>query len=97
MLKTYYKAVQKWIEQDCPECQPFINGNGLCGNLHFFTTNPYKVQELRDEMTKQFVSEGLDDSYPFNDTDNPYGLEGKLRKIFKNPQRLDWIKRHAQD
>lgn len=97
MLKTYYKAVQKWVEQGCPECQPFINGNGLCGNLHFFTADPYKVQELRDEMTKQFVQAGLHESFPFNGMDNPYQAEGHRREIFQNLQRLEWIKHHAQD
>ena len=97
MLKPYLKAVQAWIEQGCPEGAPFWRNEGLCGNACYFAGCPDASFELQCELRAAFAASGLNYSVPFNTSHADFRQEVSSKSAYSNPQRLEWIKNHAQD
>ena len=97
MLKPYLRAVQVWVGQGCPEGWPFWRSEGLCGNSYYFTSCPQASYELRRELRRAFAASGLNHSVPFNASYADFLREVYSKSVYSNPQRLEWIKNHAQD
>ena len=97
MLKPYLKAVQAWIDAGKPEGAPFWRNEGLCGNTYYFADSPQASYELRRELRRAFAASGLNHSVPFNTSYADFRQEVSSKSVYSNPQRLEWIKDHAQD
>lgn len=97
MLKPYLQSVQAWIDVGMPEGKPFWRNDGLCGNCYYFTGHPDTAFELRQELRRAFAASGLNHSMPFNDSYADFQREVSSKSLYSNPQRLEWIKNHAQD
>ena len=97
MLKEYLKAVQAWIDAGKPEGAPFWRNDGLCGNSYYFTGCPQASYELRRELRRAFAASGLGPSLPFNASYADFLREVYSKSVYSNPQRLEWIKNHAQN
>lgn len=97
MLKAYLQFVQAWIDAGCPDGAPFWRSEGLCGNCYYFTNCPDAAFDLRRELRHAFAASGLNYLMPFNYSYEHFRIEIANKSIYLNPQRLDWIKRHAQD
>lgn len=97
-LKSFYVAMQEWIDAGCPEGNQyrFILQVGLCTNLINFTlvTEEGYKEDTLEEMRQQFHEAGLDRDLPFNENIS-YLFERDKGIMYKNPQRLAWIKQHA--
>ena len=97
MLKAYLQSVQAWIDAGCPDGAPFWRNEGLCGNCYYFAKSPPASYELRQLLRREFKLSGLHYSVPFNLSYAHFLGEVSQKTVYTNPQRLDWIKRHAQD
>ena len=97
MLKEYLQSVQGWIERGCPHNAPYTAVRGLCRNTYKFLPDGYVAPEkLRRELVESFKADGLDPDYPFNSVAEDYDDESSSRTVWKNPQRLAWVKKHAE-
>ena len=97
MLKEYLQSVQAWIERGCPHYAPYTAVRGLCRNTYRHLPDNYEASEkLRRELVDAFMVDGLDPEYPFNNVAEDYDDECSARTVWKNPQRLAWVKKHAQ-
>lgn len=98
MLKEYLQAVQAWIDAGMPEGKPFWRNEGLCGNAYYFAGCPEAAFGLRCELRKEFrLGDYNNSSTPFNDSYTDFLREVSSKSLYSNPQRLEWIKNHAQD
>ena len=97
MLKEYLQSVQAWIERGCLHYAPYRATRGLCGNTYKFLPDDHEAYEnLRRELEDAFKADGLDPEYPFNNVAEDYDDECSARTVWKNPQRLAWVKKHAE-
>ena len=97
MLKEYLKAVQAWVERGCQHCAPYRATRGLCINTYEFLPDDYEASEkLRIELVDAFKADGLNPEYPFNSSAEDYEDECFMRSVWENPQRLAWVKKHAE-
>ena len=97
MLKEYLQSVQAWIERGCQHYAPYRATCGLCRNTYEFLPDDYAASEkLRRELVDAFMVDGLDPDYPFNSVAEDYDDEYSSRTVWKNPQRLAWVKKHAE-
>lgn len=93
-LKQFYREIQQWIDDGCPEHDVFKTYRPLCRSINAWSSfDPHLSAELKG----QFLTAGLHRDYPFNmgDPDN-YGDEANDDTVFKNPARLAWIKEHSK-
>ena len=97
MLKEYLQSVQVWIDAGKPEGAPFWRNDGLRGNAYYFTGCPDAAFDLRCELRRAFAASGLNHSVPFNTSYADFRQEVSSKSVYSNPQRLEWIKNHAQD
>ena len=97
MLKEYLKAVQAWIDAGKPEGKPFWRNEGLCGNAYYFAGCPQPAFDLTRDLRRAFAASGLNYSVPFNASYADFLREVSSKSAYSNPQRLEWIKNHAQD
>ncbi len=75
---------------------PFSRSEGLCAGLRKW--NASKNQDtLRGfaDMLDLFMSEGLDDAYPFGGCD-VYWKERRKRKMHLNKQRIAWVEEQVR-
>lgn len=56
--------------------------------------NPYELWQL---LRREFKFSGIHCSLPFNLSYAHFLEEVSQKTVYTSPQRLDWIKRHAQD
>ena len=103
MLTQFYNEMQAWVDAGCP-AGSISTSYGLCTNLRVYVwatrgITPKEVDDrilqLLEELQKQFVAEGLDLTYPFNEGFVDFDIETNSCTKYQNPKRLDWIKRHA--
>jgi len=104
MLTQFYNEMQAWVDAGCPTGS-LSTRYGLCTNLrvyvwanrHDLTSKEVddRILQLTLEMQKQFVAEGLDPVYPFNEGFVDFDIETNSCTKYTNPKRLDWIKHHA--
>lgn len=97
-LKNFYKAIQTWIDNGCPEDNQhyFVIYVGLCNNLEWLGGERIIENcKLRWEMVEQFRAAGLSPAYPFGGHEELM-KEKESRTIYSNPARLAWIKEHAK-
>ena len=97
MLEEYLQSVQAWIDAGKSEGKPFWRNEGLCGNAYCFAGCPDAAFELRCELRRAFAASGLKHSTPFNDSYADFLREVSSKSIYLNPQRLEWLKDHAQN
>lgn len=91
--RTFYRALNKWISQGCPN-HPIFCMTGICRNYKNFLISKNKNPKLIKHLMDSFISQDLDQTFPFNDSD--YAAELSQYKIYKNPKRLAWIKDHCK-
>lgn len=97
MLTDFYKEIQQWLDTG-ESNHPFKKHYGLCTNLAAYCREKSDNYSRHiQDMKQQFATANLDKVYPFNseDGDRPYEVEMRLRKLYENEKRLDWIKKHA--
>ena len=88
--RQFYRDIQKWIKEGCPEHRIFLPTIGICSNYAdwciFYNRTKYN-------MGDQFIKKGYHSAaYPFNSTLTDFlGEQNK----YTNPKRLNWIKFHA--
>ena len=93
MLTQFYKEMQAWVDAGCQRHPLFIIRVGLCGNLAKWDSE-HKTQLYEAQLT-QFKSAGLNIAHPFDCNISYFERERERYLLYKNPKRLDWIKRHA--
>ena len=97
MLKEYLQSVQAWIERGCQHYAPYRATRGLCRNTYEFLPDDYEASEkLRIELEDAFKADGLNPEYPFNRSAKDYEDECYRLTVWENPQRLAWVKKHAE-
>ncbi len=98
-LKQFYQDVAAWVEDGCPSHDVFQLDCGLCSQLEMWSENQCHAKELTDqlwdEQAAMFQSAGLDKNFPF-DTEESYNHAYYANAMYDNPERLNWIKEHAQ-
>lgn len=100
-LKEFYQLVLEWLETDRLLDIDFETDMGLCGNLYNWAEDAYGEAlacELYDVQKRMFIEAGLDVDFPFDADIDAYlksAREGK-HGLYDNPERLNWIKEHAQ-
>lgn len=96
-LTAFYQAYNQWLEAGAPEEDPnFFRGAGLCANLNNWADWRQRAN-LRWELEKQFQRAELDPFYPFNNESySEYSIESNAMLSYLNPQRVAWVKAHAQ-
>ena len=96
LLREFLSAWIEWVDAGAAANDPFERGYGLCSNLHKWAlqncTGPYsQVKALVAELKETFVSDGLDDSYPFC-SEWQYGEEVDTDTMHLNPARIQWVR-----
>lgn len=96
-LQAFYREVQAWVDEGCPDRVDLMSVVGLCGNLSNWLAKQGLPNDAIDliyqEQSRLFEAAGLAPDYPFNEDDCDYDLE--INK-YRQPARLAWIKEHAQ-
>lgn len=103
-LKDFYRAMQAWIDDGCPNDNPhgFIRDHGLCLCLVRYmqcaghdTSTSKEYYTLDATLYYSFTVAGLNGVFPFNTGPGSvgYGIE---RNKYTNPRRLQWIKSHLE-
>ena len=97
MIKEYLQSVQVWIEQGCQHYAPYRATCGLCRNTYKLLPDDYVASEkLYAELVEAFKADGLNPEYPFNSSAEDYEDECFMWAVWENPQRLAWVKKHAE-
>ena len=102
-LKDFYRAIQAWIDDGCPEYNPyhFNIDCGLCVCLYRYTlsqgvdTNSSAYCDLDYDLYRSFTTAGLNGVFPFNTGPGSIGY-GTEHNKYTNPARLQWIKSHLE-
>ena len=92
-LKEFYQAYAAWLDAGAPSLEPFNRSSGLCANIVIFTDEP---RELLREMKSQFKAAGLDSGYPFG-CEGVYYMQCRNATQHLNPERIEWVRKHAAD
>lgn len=106
MLKDFYNQLQTWIENGFTEHRLFNTRFGVCGNLESFLfedfddwENPEKLDSLHQvvkQLVNQFLDAELHRTYPFNEGNyKSYDAEYDAGTLWKNAQRLAWVRSHS--
>lgn len=102
LLTQFYRELQAWIDAGTPHDGPFSIFSGICNNLWMFarlhsdTISDNRAEELELELQEQFALAGLATDYPFNIDGDDYSCEADNRSRWKNPDRLEWVLKHAK-
>ena len=92
-LQQFYNDYAAWLDAGAPQGQPFCRDAGLCHNLGKFGGD----RDAYIEMGRQFEAAGLDDQYPFDNTEDHYYDMSGLYSHHTNPLRIQWVKDHANN
>lgn len=96
-LKQFYREIQQWIDDGCPEHEVFDTNNPLCKTLCYWGAMLAlpEIDALSVEMGNAFERDGLSGVFPFNSIRGSMNREAKTGTVYQNPARLAWIKEHA--
>ncbi len=100
-LKEFYVEQQAWIDAGCPLSGPFSTKFGMCMNVIVWrdikrNEGREDVEHVGNELHAQFAALGSE-AYPFNRDDrDTYWQEKWADKLWANPERLAWAKKHAE-
>lgn len=101
-LLKFYKEWLEWQEQGGNGAhRTFMTWAGLCPQLRDWVVYDAKMgvlasRELRYELKSQFITAGLDRSYPFT-TERGYEQEAEKNTAHLNPVRVAWVKARIAD
>ena len=107
VLAAFYKDIQDWINEGCPDHTIFNRARALCSTLLRYmsgTEIPFREHDIASRlMEKSFTDAGLCPIYPFNpvsekedDLDKSYNEEFARETFYFNEARLNWIYDHAK-
>lgn len=100
-LKQFYVEIQQWIDAGCPANGTFNHRFGLCTNVDLYAQD-YRIIKIASEQRNLFIAAFDDYSFPFYEKNeagthgDEYFIEKSNDALYKNPQRLAWIKQHAE-
>lgn len=105
-LTRFYYDLKEWIDDGCisadnekKNLHGFDAGAGLCGNLAIWCDNGYmdgnvhfdSYGSLVIELKEAFLFAGLDQQFPFNQSQQAFLEEAKASACYYNYDRLQWI------
>lgn len=103
LLKAFYLAYAAWLDDGAPQMDTvFDRCAGLCSNLSWFagskSTNFKVTHVAEDQLRSQFMQEGLDVDYPFNDQEHSsdYWVESNSKTHHRNPKRIAWVRNQVK-
>lgn len=94
ILNSFYIAYWAWLQDGAPvrNKHQFMRGLGLCANLTGMATHEWEnLYSAKDIMRAQFISCGMDDSFPFNEQDDYFNESGE-HACYRNPRRIEWVR-----
>lgn len=92
-LKQFYREIQQWIDDGCPDHDVFRKTTAICLSLERWLG--YFDRKVNKILEDSFNDAGLDFVLPFNKDLGEFEVEMLNHSIYKNPARLAWIKEHA--
>ena len=107
VLAAFYKDIQDWLNEGCPDHTIFNPAQALCSTLLRYMSGTEILLRVRDIastlMKKSFTDAGLCLFYPFNPVskkENDKGLTFDKEYIdetfYFNKARLKWIWEHSK-
>ena len=107
VLAAFYKDIQDWLNEGCPDHTIFNTAQALCSTLLRYMRGTEILLRVRDIastlMKKGFADAGLCPIYPFNPVrkkENDKGLtfdeEFARETFYFNKARLKWIWEHSK-
>ena len=107
VLAAFYKDIQDWLNEGCPDNTIFNKARALCSTLLWYmkgTEIPLSVRDIASTLMKKgFTDSGLCPFYPFNpvsEKENDKGLtfykEYISKTFYKNEARINWIWEHSK-
>lgn len=88
-LQQFYNDYATWLDAGAPDGWPFSRKVGLCGSV---TQHPYHLP--RWKIKKQLKEAGLDELYPFGG-EYRFEIDFDNATMHTNPERIKWVKDHA--
>ena len=94
-LKAFYVWMQESIDgknEHYPWC-------GLCFNVYNFAEQYYmhcSSYDLAQQLIAHFEAHALEPNHPFDQDYASYIYSKDNNSLYRNPQRLAWIKQHAE-
>lgn len=99
LLKAFYLAYAAWLAGDTDDETVFCKANGLCSNLQWYCahTNADKAKwfDARNELHQQFITAGLDETYPFGGCGS-YAYDSIEQTHHLNPKRIAWVREQVE-
>lgn len=107
VLSAFYKDIQDWLNEGCPDHTIFTQSRALCFTLSRYMKGTEILLSVRDMastlMKKGFTDAGLCPTYPFNpvsEKENDKGLtfnkEWTDETFYENEARINWIWEHSK-
>ena len=107
VLAAFYKDIQDWLNEGCPDHTIFNPARALCSTLLRYMSGTEILLRVRDIastlMKKGFRDAGLNTVYPFNpvaknepDLGKSFDEELACETFYFNEARLNWIKGHSK-
>ena len=107
VLAAFYKDIQDWINEGCPDHTIFNPARALCSTLLRYMSGTKILLHVRDIastlMKNSFTDAGLCPIYPFNpvsEKENDKGLtfdkEYIYETFYENEARINWIWEHSK-
>ena len=99
-LKTFFIALQAWVDEGTPYSKHFYKKKGICYNLLTYTNtfprdNPIIVCDAVHEVLDYLKGMLGNKKWPFNTDASEYMEDLRSNVIYSNPQRLAFIKEQA--
>ena len=107
VLAAFYKDIQDWLNEGCPDHTIFNTAQALCSTLLRYMRGTEILLRVRDIastlMKKGFADAGLDTIYPFNpveenehDLGKSFDEEFARETFYFNEARINWIWEHSK-
>jgi len=101
-LREFYRDVKRIVNSKSDNAPSWFSFNeGLCRNLKkwcdYKKTGYKEYNRLRFRMQTQFIKAGYNNILPFNVNlfSHSFIQECNAGKCYKNPYRLEWIRKHS--
>lgn len=102
LKSQFYKELNKWVKEGCPEHSVFTKNVGICSSYGFWLKkqklpkplDTYTLlQELEEELKIAFQSATI----PFNESFSDFIKECENTSLYSNRKRINWIAYKASE
>ena len=95
-LHGFYIAYDLWLKNGAGPGGVFSQSYGLCANIFdYLTSIGVPCEAALEQLHIDFISAGLNEALPFNESKEHYHEERRRNECHMNPARVAWVREQA--